>query len=113
MHPVEHASKQEREVIFLEGIIEKHDVYSQARAKGTMQDVVERMRENIQVDSRQTGSRGELTSFEVSFQGKEPAKVRDVTSSLVDLFIHYNFKLRQERGGRYLRFFFIDPAIIE
>jgi polysaccharide chain length determinant protein (PEP-CTERM system associated) len=83
----------------LEEIIEKHDLYPQERMKGTMTDAAEKMRENINIDSRDTGRRGQLSSFKVSFLDKDANKARDVTASITDLFIQYNFKLRQEQAA--------------
>jgi polysaccharide chain length determinant protein (PEP-CTERM system associated) len=88
----------------LEEIITKFDLYPEAVATGTLYDAVERMRKHIEINLKTSGRRGDLTSFEVSFESKEPNNARNVTAALADLFIHYNFKLRQEQAAGTSRF---------
>ena len=77
----------------LEGIIKQYDLYGDILADATMTDAVEAFRENIEVNVR-----GGHYAFEVSFQGNDPVKVRDVTNTLAHLFIESNLKLREAQA---------------
>jgi polysaccharide chain length determinant protein (PEP-CTERM system associated) len=83
----------------LEEIIKKLDLYPTERASTSIQSSVEKMRKNIDVQLKKSGRRESITSFRVSFEGKEPKKVRDVAAALAGLFIQYNSKLRQEQAA--------------
>jgi polysaccharide chain length determinant protein (PEP-CTERM system associated) len=78
----------------LEKIIHDYDLYPDIRESATMTDAVESFREKILVNVR-----GGLQAFEVSFQGKDPKKVRDVTNTLTNLFIEDNLKLREAQAA--------------
>jgi len=77
----------------LESIINQYDLYGDILADATMTDAVEAFRDNIDVNVR-----GGRYAFEVSFQGKDPVKVRDVTNTLAHLFIESNLKLREAQA---------------
>jgi len=77
----------------LEKIIEEYDLYAGTLASGTLSDAVTAFSKNIEVNVQ---GRGE--AFEVSFQGRNPAKVRDVTNKLADLFIEDNLRLREAQA---------------
>jgi uncharacterized protein involved in exopolysaccharide biosynthesis len=73
----------------LEEIINKHGLYPTIRSSGTTYDAVEKMRKDIEVNVKQGRRRrgDEPSAFEVSFLGRTPAKVRDVTADVANLFI--------------------------
>ena len=80
----------------LEEIILKYDLYSDVRAQNTMFDAVEGMRKYVDVQVRETRGRNrEPGSFEVSFEGNDPVKVRNVTAAIASLFIEDNLRLRE------------------
>jgi protein tyrosine kinase modulator len=78
----------------LEQIIHDYDLYPDIQASATMTDAVETFRENIWVSVQ-----GGRHAFEVSFQGRDPVKVRDVTNTLTNLFIEDNLKLRESQAA--------------
>ena len=84
----------------LEEIILQHNLYPEIRAAKTMYDAVEVMRKYISVVPKRTGGsrRGEPVSFEISYEGKVPAKVRDVTAAIANLFIEENLKVRERQA---------------
>ncbi|MBW1982842.1 MAG: hypothetical protein JRJ12_16690 [Deltaproteobacteria bacterium] len=91
----------------LETIIRENDLYRDIRRKETMYDAVDAMRRNISVelaDGSKKQSQTVLTSFQISFQGPDPAKVRDVTAALARYFIDDNLKLREEQAVGTSRF---------
>jgi polysaccharide chain length determinant protein (PEP-CTERM system associated) len=77
----------------LEKIIQQYGLYEDMLADATMTDAVDVFRDNIEVNVR-----GGHHAFEVSFQGKDRVKVRDVTNTLANLFIESNLKLREAQA---------------
>ena len=61
-----------------------------------MYDAVQMMREHISVGVRARGRGASPASFEVSFTGYDPVKVRNVTTAIANLFIDYNLKFREK-----------------
>lgn len=91
----------------LEEIIKKYDLYPEVRASRTMYDAVELMREHITVEVNESRDRRDTSpaSFRVSYDGAEgPAKVRDVTAAVTNLFIIDNLKLREAQATGTSRF---------
>ena len=84
----------------LEEIIKQHNLYPEIRAAKTMYDAVEVMRTYISVEAKRTeeSRRVEPVSFEISYEGKVPAKVRDVTAAIANLFIEENLKVRERQA---------------
>ena len=76
----------------LEKVITQFDLYPEQRTKLPIEDVIQIMRENIDI----TTSRGDV--FSVSFQDRSPDKVMKVTNALAALFIEENLKYREERA---------------
>jgi len=81
----------------LEGLIKKYNLYPEVQKSTTMYDAVEIMREHIGVDVRSKGRGDSPASFEVSYMGADPVKVRDVATAIANLFIDYNLKLREDQ----------------
>lgn len=76
----------------LEEVIKKFNLYPGLRKKLPMEDIVEYMRErNITIRSQ----KGDI--FSVSFQGKYPKKVMNITNELAAKFIEENLRFREER----------------
>jgi succinoglycan biosynthesis transport protein ExoP len=88
----------------LEEIIKEQNLYKEIRASSTMTDAVEAFRDNIDIRVRSgRGSQGSA-AFEVSFSGRDPVKVRDVTDSIAKLFIEDNLKIREAQASGTTRF---------
>ncbi len=75
----------------LEEIIKQFDLYTNAREKLPMEDVVDGMSRNIQIES----DRGD--TFRVSFTGGDPKKVMLVTNALAAEFIEEDLRYREQR----------------
>jgi polysaccharide chain length determinant protein (PEP-CTERM system associated) len=84
----------------LENIIREQDLYLEERQKELMQDIVESMRDDVQVDPARTAD-----TFTVSYYGSEPRKVRDVTNKLAELFIRENTRERSTQAAQQTQFF--------
>jgi protein tyrosine kinase modulator len=81
----------------LQEIIEQLNLYPRERARMVMEDVVAKMREDIQIEPEQTrGRTGELTAFRISYAAKSPRVAQQVTSQLTELFIEKNLQARTQ-----------------
>jgi polysaccharide chain length determinant protein (PEP-CTERM system associated) len=78
----------------LEEIITAEGLYKKEREKLPMEDVVEKMRRNIEVIPSKEGD-----TFSISFTGSNPNQVVRVTNSLSSRFIEENMKYREERAS--------------
>jgi polysaccharide chain length determinant protein (PEP-CTERM system associated) len=90
----------------LEQIITKYGLYEKLRSSGRMFEATRTLRQSIKVNVKQAGdqwSRGP-SSFDISFEGESPAKVRDVTADLANLFLDRNYRLRAEQAAGTLKF---------
>jgi polysaccharide chain length determinant protein (PEP-CTERM system associated) len=74
----------------LERIVNDFDLYKEARATGVMEDVVQRMREEITttIDGK------ESMSFRVSYIARDPKIAQKVTERLASLYIEENMRDR-------------------
>lgn len=80
----------------LERIIEDFSLYRQERAESTMEDVVNRMRRDINVSlPRNTGRRTDGLTFTLSYSSQDPRTSFRVTERLVSLFIDENSRQRE------------------
>ncbi len=83
----------------LESVINEFGLYKEARDKRTNEELVELMRENIEIDVKNEGKRGEgVSSFSISYMGRDPETVMHVTSRLASLFIEENLKVREQQA---------------
>ena len=84
----------------LETIITKYDLYPELRQKSTIFNAIEVMRKHITVEINEARSRRDTSpaSFEISFDGVDRNKVRDVTYSIGNLFIEDDLKLRERQA---------------
>lgn len=78
----------------LEKIIMEEKLYQEKLRRLPMEDVVNQMRDNIQVIPSEEGN-----TFRVSFSGKNPEKVARVANALASRFIEENLKYREERAS--------------
>jgi polysaccharide chain length determinant protein (PEP-CTERM system associated) len=88
----------------LQQIITKYELYPGLRSSETLFAAAGRLRKSINVDIRQGGEPHTPSSFEISFEGEDPARVRDVTAALANLYIDYNYRLRTEQAAGTLQF---------
>jgi polysaccharide chain length determinant protein (PEP-CTERM system associated) len=76
----------------LERIITDYDLYRETRRAGTiMQDVVEQMRDDIEVEPPVQGQQ----TFKVSYSSSDPGTARKVTERLASLYIEENLRDRE------------------
>lgn len=86
-------------------IINKHNLYPDLREKWTPEEVVGKMREDIDVinlsaeifDRRLGRPTAITTAFTLAYEGKNPQAVLRVTDMLTTLFLEQNLQVRQQR----------------
>ena len=84
-------------------IIEDFDLYSERRGKDPMEEILEDMRDDIfvemvgaEVPDRRGGRPVTVNvAFTVSYEGRDPQKVMQVTNRLTSLFLEHNLRMRE------------------
>lgn len=86
-------------------IMRDFNLYPALRARVTDDEMVERMRKDIQVELVQAVNRtGNLSAFKVAYLSKDPVLAQKVTSQLTSLFINENLRTRQEQSAQTTEF---------
>ncbi len=86
-------------------IMEDFNLYPRLHARVTGDEMVERMRKDIQVDLVQAANRsGNLSAFKVAYLSNNPVLAQKVTSQLTSLFIEENLRTRQEQSAQTTEF---------
>ncbi|MBC2733210.1 MAG: protein GumC [Desulfobacteraceae bacterium] len=81
----------------LEKIINQFNLYADPQFEGMFtEDKVNALRKNITVQT--TTSRRETNAFSITYRGKDPQKVMDVTNTLATYFIDENLKVREAQA---------------
>jgi uncharacterized protein involved in exopolysaccharide biosynthesis len=87
-------------------IIDRFELYQDRRAIETTEEIVDRMREDIKLETisadiidQRTGRASVATiAFNLSYEFKDPQKVMKVANTLASLFLEQNLKDREERA---------------
>jgi uncharacterized protein involved in exopolysaccharide biosynthesis len=80
----------------LERIIQEFNLYERERRQMIMEDVIERMRDDINVNiARPQGDDGQVSSFSVAFDATDPRTAMRVTERLASLFVLENIEDRE------------------
>ncbi|ETX09176.1 Wzz/FepE/Etk N-terminal domain-containing protein [Candidatus Entotheonella palauensis] len=82
-------------------LIERFQLYPDLRGLVPLEDIVARMRGEIQLQQQEnTQRRGKrsVTAFSLSYQGQNPIKIADVTNTLTDFYIEENVKVREKKA---------------
>ena len=86
-------------------IMQDFNLYPKLRVRVTGDEMVERMRKDIQVELVQAPNRsGNLTAFKVAYMSNDPLQAQKVTAQLTSLFINENLKTRQEQSAQTTQF---------
>ena len=94
----------------LEKVIQELNLFSGARPKVSIEEVVEMMRKNIMVEVPRQREQAQ-TFFSISYQGTDPTLVMLVTNKLASLFIEENLKSRESQVEGTTQF--IDKELAE
>ncbi len=79
-------------------IIDQLNLYPQDRKRMSPDDLVVRMRKDIEVTLVHDESKREVTAFSVTFTARDPRVAQQVTSELTNLFISQNLEVRQQES---------------
>jgi len=85
-------------------IINQFNLYSEMREKHTTEEMIAKMRKNIELKTisarvidRRTGRPSSVTiAFTLSFEGKDPPKVQKIANVLASFFLEEDLKRREE-----------------
>ena len=80
------------------GIINEFDLYPKYRHSSAPDDLVERMRKDIQIELVHSPDQQNLTAFNVYFSSDKPETAQRITSELTNLFINENLEVRQQQS---------------
>lgn len=83
----------------LEAIINEMNLFREDRREGTPMDIlVATLRKKITINTN-VGPRSETSSFTITYKGRNPKEVADVTNRLASYFIDSNLKLRARQAA--------------
>jgi polysaccharide biosynthesis transport protein len=85
-------------------IIEQLNLYATERTRVSTDEIVERMRKDIQIELVQSPGRTELTAFKIAYLARDPHTAQEVTNELSSLFIEENLRVRQEQAENTTKF---------
>jgi len=83
----------------LQSLIDKFGLYSDERQSTSTEELIDRMRKDIQIKLERGWSRNQPGAFHVSYQGKEPEVVAAVVNQMGNFFIDQNLKAREEQAS--------------
>jgi succinoglycan biosynthesis transport protein ExoP len=88
-------------------IIKQFNLYAEMRKKVTQEEVLEHMRNNIQLETvsaqvadrrKSRGKPGVTIAFTISYRGKNPDTVQKVAGNLASLYLEQNLKTREAQA---------------
>ena len=79
-------------------IIDKLNLYGNERQGETPDELVDRMRKDIEIELVRSPGRDELSSFNIYYSARDPQVAQRVTSELTNLFISENLESRQQQS---------------
>lgn len=83
----------------LQKIIETFNLYSEERKKMAREDVIAHMRSDINISMvTGGGQQQDLQSFKITYSGRDPRLVAQVTNQLAALFIEENLMAREQQA---------------
>ncbi|MEJ2070225.1 MAG: GNVR domain-containing protein [Syntrophobacterales bacterium] len=96
-------------------IIRQFNLYAAMREKYSLEEVIEKMREDIAVNlisaevsdrkrGGKAGTQGVTIAFTVAYRGKNPNTVQQVASTLASLYLQENLKIREQQAKTTTKF---------
>lgn len=98
-------------------IIRQFDLYSDLRGRYTQEEIVEKMRDDINIElisaevgdqkrkrPGRTGQEGVTIAFTIAYRGKNPDVVQKVAGTLASLYLQENLKIREEQAKTTTKF---------
>ncbi|PYV73143.1 MAG: hypothetical protein DMG96_24155, partial [Acidobacteria bacterium] len=84
-------------------IIDNLSLYAKERQRLSADNLVERMRKDIEVESVRDEN-NELTAFNIYYSSRDPRVAQQVTSELTNLFVSENSEARQAQSENTIKF---------
>ena len=88
----------------LEQVINELSLFPQTAQDVPIENLVERMRNNIQVDVQTNRRNNGVSSFTISYLGSDPQRVMEATNRIASLFIEENLKSRELQARKTTQF---------
>jgi polysaccharide biosynthesis transport protein len=85
----------------LQELVTRFDLYPGMRKRGSVEEAVDQMRKDIQREIRATeaaGGRPATFAFTLSYRGRDPQTVAQVTNALAALYVEENASLRKRQA---------------
>lgn len=83
----------------LQKIVDQFGLYKDQKGRLSQEDIIEMMRKDIKVEVVTENTRNKTSAaFQISYVGKDPALVQQVTRQIASLFIEENLKVRQDQA---------------
>jgi len=79
----------------LQKIIEKHNAYKDDRGRATPEELVDRMRRDIEIKMEKGWSRNRPGAFRIFFKSPDPQQAASIANEISNLFIEENVKSRE------------------
>ena len=83
----------------LQSLIARMGLYPELKDRGTVDEAVNRLRQDIRLELRGAGARGATTSFTLSYRGADPQTVAVVTNTVASFYIEENLKARERQAA--------------
>src|SRR5205807_4673655 len=84
-------------------IIESLNLYAKERQRRTPDEIVERMRKDIEIELVRDKN-NQLTAFNIYYSSRDPRVAQQVTSELTNLFVSENLEARQAQSENTTKF---------
>jgi polysaccharide chain length determinant protein (PEP-CTERM system associated) len=100
----------------LSELIEQHDLYPRERATVPREQLVDRLRRDIEFETQEVKEqwgRDATIAFALSYRGRDPLKVAEVANALAGFYVTEDLAARGERASRIASFLKIQLADLE
>ena len=85
-------------------IIETYNLYPEQRQRLTEDEVVQRMRKDINVTVEHSWTGGRMAAFRLSYQGTDPKTTAEVANRLAGLYVAENYRSRESQAEGTVQF---------
>lgn len=82
----------------LQEVIDHFHLYPELRSSHSREEIIDHMRSKISIDIRKASSTSVLSTFTISYEGKDLEAVAPVTNQLASSFIEWDLKNRRQRA---------------
>jgi uncharacterized protein involved in exopolysaccharide biosynthesis len=87
----------------LEGLIDRFGLYADVLQRVSLEEVVETMRKDIVIEQKgkqqNRGKDDSAVAFTISYKGRDPQQVAQVTNTIASFYIDENLKVREQQAA--------------